>query len=44
MLLKKSAEIAQERMKKLSESKNNTQLWIQLVMEIKSDVVKNDIA
>ena len=44
MLLKKSAEIAQERMKKLSKSKNNTQLWIQLVMEIKSDVVKNDIA
>ena len=44
MLLKKSAEIAQERMKKLSESKNNTQLRIQLVMEIKSDVVKNDIA
>ena len=24
--------------------KNNTQLWMQLVMEIKSDAVKNNIA
>ena len=33
-----------ERMKRLSQSKNTTQLWMRLVMEVKSDAVKNDIA
>ena len=28
MLLEKSREIAQERMKRLSQSENNTQLWV----------------
>ena len=36
--------IAQERMKRLSQSENNTQLWMCLVMETKSDTVKNNVA
>ena len=44
MLLEKSGEIVQERMKRLSQSKNNTQLWMGLVMEVKSDAVKSNIA
>ena len=34
MLLEKSREIAPERMKRLSQSKNNIQLWMWLVMEV----------
>ena len=30
-------------MKKLNQSKNNVQLWMCLVMEVKSDAVKNNI-
>ena len=30
--------------KRQSQSKNNTQLWMSLVMEVKSDAVKNNIA
>ena len=30
-------------MKKLSQSKNNVQLWMCLVVEVKSDAVKNNI-
>ena len=44
MLLEKSGEITPERMKRLSESKNNAQLWMRLVMEVKSDAVKNNTA
>ena len=44
MLLEKSGEIAPEGMKKLSQSGNNTQLWMQLVMEVKSDAIKSNIA
>ena len=33
-----------ERMKRLSHSKNTTQLWMRLVMEVKSNAVKNNIA
>ena len=33
-----------ERMKRLSQNKNNTQLWMGLVMELKSSAVKNSIA
>ena len=36
--------IAQGRMKRLSQSENNTQLWMCLVMEAKSDAVKNNVA
>ena len=42
-LLEKSREIAPERKKRRSQSENNTQLWIRLVMEVKSDAVKNNI-
>ena len=37
-------EITTERMKRWSQSKNNTQLWMWLVMEVKSDAVKSNIA
>ena len=33
-----------ERLKRQSQSKNNTQLWMWLVMEVKSDAVKSSIA
>ena len=36
--------ITSERTKGWSQSKNNTQLWMGLVMEVKSDAVKNSIA
>ena len=44
MLLEISGEITPERMKGWSQSKNNTQLWMGLVMEVKSDTVKSNIA
>ena len=31
-------------MKRLSQRENNAQLWTRLVMEVKSDAVKNNIA
>ena len=31
-------------MKRWNQSKNNIQLWMWLVMEVKSDAVKNSIA
>ena len=43
MLLEISGEITPERMKSQSESKN-MELWMLLVMEVKSDAVKNNIA
>ena len=42
-LLEKSGEISSERMKRWSQSENNIQLGILLVMEVKSDAVKNNI-
>ena len=42
-LLEIRGEITPERMKSQSESKNNTQLWMLLVMEVKSNAVKNNI-
>ena len=44
MLLEKSGEITIERMKRRSKSKNTTQLWMSLVLEVKSNAVKNNIA
>ena len=44
MLLEKSGEITPERMKSWSQSKNNAQLWVWLVMEVKSDAVKSSVA
>ena len=44
MLQEKSREIAPEGMKRLSQSRNNTQLWMCLVVEVKFDAVKNNVA
>ena len=44
MLLDIGKEITPERMERQSPSKNNTQLWMCLVVKVKSDVVKNNIA
>ena len=44
MLLEISGEITPERMKGWSQSKNNTQLWMSLVIEARSDAIKNNIA
>ena len=43
MLLEISGEITPERMKGWSQSKNNTQLWMGLVIEARSDAVKSSI-
>ena len=43
-LLEISGEITPERMKRWSQSKTNTQLWMKLVIETKSDGVKSNIA
>ena len=39
-----NGEITAERMKEWIQSKNNTQLWMSLVMEVKFDAIKNNIA
>ena len=44
MLLEISGEITPERMKEWSKSKNNTQLWMGLVIEARFDAVKSNIA
>ena len=44
MLLEISGEMTQERMKRQSQSENNTQLWMGRVIEAKSDAVKSNIA
>ena len=44
MLLEKNREIVPEGMKRLSQSKSNAQGWIWLVIEVKSDPVKYNIA
>ena len=47
MLLGKSGgqlQIAPERMKQLGQSGKNTQLWMCLVVKVKSDAIKNNIA
>ena len=44
ILLEKSGEIAPEGIKRLSESRNNAQLWLCLVVKVKSDAVKNNIS
>ena len=44
MLLEISGEITPERGKRQSQSENNAQLWIELVMEGKSDAVKSNTA
>ena len=44
MLLEISGEITPERMKGWSQSKNNIQLWMALVIETRLDAVKSNIA
>ena len=44
MLVRKGGEIAPERMKTLNESRNDVQLWMCLVVKVKSDAVKNNTA
>ena len=44
MLLEISGETTPERMKRWSQSKNNTQLWMGLVIEEGFDAVKGNIA
>ena len=44
MPLEKTGEIAPERMKRLSQSRNDTQLWMYLVVKVKYNAVKNNIA
>ena len=44
MLLEKSKEIDPEGMERLSQSGNNAQLWMCLVVKVKSNAVKNRIA
>ena len=41
MLLEKSGDVTPERKKRESQSQNNTQLWMWLVMEVQYDAVKN---
>ena len=43
-LLEKSREIAPEGMKRMKQSRNNAHLWMSLVVKVKSDAVKNNIA
>ena len=43
MLLKINGEITTERMKKWSQSKNNTLLWMRLVIEARSDAANSNI-
>ena len=44
LILEKSRELALEGMKRLSQGGNNTPWWMCLVMEVKSDAVKSNIA
>ena len=44
MILEINREITPERMKRWSQSKNSTQLWMGLMMEVKSDAMKSNIA
>ena len=44
MLLDKTGEITPNRMKRLGQRGNDAQLWICLVVKVKSDAVKNNVA
>ena len=43
-LLEESGEVTPERMKKRSQRENNTQPWMSLLIEVKSDAIKSYIA
>ena len=38
-----TGEMTPERMKRQSQSKNNAQLWMSLMVKVKSEIVKNNI-
>ena len=44
MLLEKSGETSPERMKRMTQSGNDAQVWMYLMVKVKSDAVKNNIA
>ena len=44
MLLGKRGEISSERIKRLGQSRNDSQLWMYLVGKVKSNAVNNNIA
>ena len=44
ILLEIHGEITPERMKGWSQSKDNTQLWMELVIEARFDAIKSNIA
>ena len=44
MLLGRSREITPKRMKRLGQSRNDTQLWMCLMVKVNSDGVKNNTA
>ena len=44
MLLGKNGDIAPQRMKRLGQSRNDAQLWMCVVMKVKSDAIKNNTA
>ena len=44
MPVEKHGEIAPEGMKRLSQSRNNAQLWMYLVVKVKLNAVKDNIA
>ena len=44
MLLEIIEEITPERLKRWSQSKNNAQLWMRLVIEVKPDAIKSNVA
>ena len=44
VLMEKGREITTDRMKRESQSENTAQLWMWLIMEVKSDAVKNSFA
>ena len=43
MVLEKSGEVDPERMRRLSQSRNHTQLWMCVVVKVKFNVIKNSI-
>ena len=44
LLMKKSGETVSERMRKVSQNGNDIQLWMCLVVKVKYNMVKNNIA
>ena len=44
MLLGRSREITPERMKRIGQNRNDTQLWMCLMVKVNSDGVKNNTA